>query len=381
VIGERARAAYIHGAPGDELLGMLELPGMTPTNQRLLTFILESDARAVQSAARAFATAEKARRDQENLRSQQLAMLDLLTERRAALEQLTSDIAREIANADPAVREALARLRTEAEAAAGLDWNAFLAAAAGPSAVGLAPSAQAVIAVRTALAQVGDPYVYAATGPDTFDCSGLTVYSYRAAGVSLPRVSRDQYAAGAKVALTALLPGDLLYWATDVTNPRTIHHVGMYVGEGRVVHAPRTGDVVRVVPVWRKGLIGATRPSGAVPGDARAVGLPVPPISPAPVPFVPAQPVAPPPAAAAPTPPAPAAPPPAASPPPTTTAPPPAPDPSQPTTSSPPPAPSPPPPPTTTPTPTPSATTSTPTPTETATTTPAPVSATETSSP
>jgi cell wall-associated NlpC family hydrolase len=64
------------------------------------------------------------------------------------------------------------------------------------------------------------------------------MYSYRIAGVSLPRVSRDQYRLGSKAPLTALLPGDLLFWAHNTADPATVHHVAMYVGSGRVVHAP-----------------------------------------------------------------------------------------------------------------------------------------------
>jgi len=74
------------------------------------------------------------------------------------------------------------------------------------------------------------------------------------------------------VALTELLPGDLLFWASDVSDPTTIHHMGMYIGQGLIVHAPRTGDVVRIAPVWQDGLIGAVRPVPAQQpkGDAPA---------------------------------------------------------------------------------------------------------------
>jgi peptidoglycan DL-endopeptidase CwlO len=144
-------------------------------------------------------------------------------------------------------------------------------------------------AVRWALAQLGDPYRWGATGPDTFDCSGLTSSAYRAAGVSIPRVSRAQWGAGPHVQLANLLPGDLVFFADNPLDPATIHHVGMYIGNGLMVHAPHTGDVVRVASVWREGYVGATR---IVPGVITP-GLPGPPPT-APPPTSPTPPTPPP---------------------------------------------------------------------------------------
>jgi cell wall-associated NlpC family hydrolase len=103
--------------------------------------------------------------------------------------------------------------------------------------------------------------VWGATGPDAFDCSGLTQWSYAHVGIQLPRVAADQWNAGPHVPLSELEPGDLLFWATDVTNPVTIHHVAMYVGAGLMIAAPHTGDVVKIQPVYMSGYIGATRPA------------------------------------------------------------------------------------------------------------------------
>lgn len=123
-----------------------------------------------------------------------------------------------------------------------------------------APNDIAAGAIATARTRLGDPYVWGATGPDTFDCSGLTQWSYAHVGIQLPRVAADQYNAGAHVALDSLLPGDLLFWATDIHNPATIHHVAMYLGAGMMIAAPHTGDVVKIQPVYLSGYIGATRP-------------------------------------------------------------------------------------------------------------------------
>ncbi|WP_457032220.1 NlpC/P60 family protein [Kitasatospora sp. P5_F3] len=101
----------------------------------------------------------------------------------------------------------------------------------------------AAIAVKTALDQQGDPYKWGATGPDTFDCSGLMVYAYEKAGVSLPRTSQEQGDVGANVGTDwrNALPGDLVVYHSDR------RHVGMYIGNGLVVHAPRAGDVVKTM--------------------------------------------------------------------------------------------------------------------------------------
>lgn len=102
--------------------------------------------------------------------------------------------------------------------------------------------------VAKALGQIGKSYVWGATGPDHFDCSGLMLYSYASVGVSIPRVSRAQYAATLKITRDQLQPGDLVFISDDGT-PQTIHHVMMYIGDGYTVESPRTGDVVKIRPL------------------------------------------------------------------------------------------------------------------------------------
>jgi cell wall-associated NlpC family hydrolase len=124
-----------------------------------------------------------------------------------------------------------------------------------------APTAAGEVALAWALAQVGKPYVWGAAGPDAFDCSGLALRAWAAAGVDLPRVAVDQYAAGAHVPVDDSAPGDLIFFATDPSDPSTIEHVGVSLGDGRMVDAPHTGAFVRVEAVWTDGLVGlATRP-------------------------------------------------------------------------------------------------------------------------
>jgi peptidoglycan DL-endopeptidase CwlO len=115
-------------------------------------------------------------------------------------------------------------------------------------------SGKAGVAVATAKAQLGKPYVWAAGGPDSFDCSGLTMYSWAAAGVSLPHSSSMQMSSGTQVSTSALQPGDLVFYGSPV------HHVAIYVGSGQIIHAPQAGDVVRYASVDVMGIAGATRP-------------------------------------------------------------------------------------------------------------------------
>lgn len=110
-----------------------------------------------------------------------------------------------------------------------------------------APSSAAAIAVKFALAQLGKPYVYATSGPRTFDCSGLTAAAWRAAGKSIPHQSRLQSHLGHSVSKSQLKPGDLVFYYSP------IHHVAIYIGKGLVVSAPQTGDVVKIVPVDHAG--------------------------------------------------------------------------------------------------------------------------------
>lgn len=179
----------------------------------------------------------------------------LLTAQRNALAAATGEVRRLVAARQAALEAASAQAFRDAVAAAGGSFTtgSFSTSTAPPNAI----AAGAIAAARSRL---GDAYVWGATGPTTFDCSGLTQWSYAHVGITLPRVAADQWNAGPHVALDALQPGDLLFWATDVTNPVTIHHVAMYVGDGLMIAAPHTGDVVKVQPVYLDGYIGATRP-------------------------------------------------------------------------------------------------------------------------
>jgi cell wall-associated NlpC family hydrolase len=111
--------------------------------------------------------------------------------------------------------------------------------AAAPPAAIAAPNNTAQIVVNTAMAQLGKPYSWAGAGPSSFDCSGLTLYAFRAAGISLPHFTGAQATMGTPVAQNALQPGDLVFFYG-------LGHVGIYIGNNQVVHAPTAGDVVKV---------------------------------------------------------------------------------------------------------------------------------------
>jgi peptidoglycan DL-endopeptidase CwlO len=114
-------------------------------------------------------------------------------------------------------------------------------------------------AVALAMKELGKPYQWGATGPDSFDCSGLCYYVYGKLGINLPRVSRDMYWAGMHVNRSQLKPGDLVFFSYD-GGPGGIHHVGMYIGDGHFIEAPHSGDVVKISTLGDRGdFIGGTR--------------------------------------------------------------------------------------------------------------------------
>jgi cell wall-associated NlpC family hydrolase len=141
---------------------------------------------------------------------------------------------------------------------------------------GMQASAAALAAVARALSKLGSPYLWGAEGPDRFDCSGLAFWSYKIgpganASLALPRVANDMYHGTPAVPATRfgrgdlLLPGDLVFFATDSSDWHTIYHMGIYIGGGRMVHAPSTGDVVKISPVMWSRFFGATRIYKPVP--------------------------------------------------------------------------------------------------------------------
>ncbi|MEV3992166.1 NlpC/P60 family protein [Streptomyces sp. NPDC049837] len=170
-----------------------------------------------------------------------------LTARQAELGRHKATVRSRIAAAE----KLLARL-TAAQRAA-YDAPSRTAPGTAPRGPVPAPNPRAAQAVSYAYGALGKPYVWGATGPSAFDCSGLTQAAWRSAGVSLPRTTYTQIDAGRRVPRSALAPGDLVFFYSGVS------HVGLYIGDGKMIHAPRPGAPVRIAPIDEMPWAGATR--------------------------------------------------------------------------------------------------------------------------
>lgn len=111
---------------------------------------------------------------------------------------------------------------------------------------------------------LGQPYVWGGTGPQGFDCSGLTGWAYAAAGIALPRTAAQQWLSGPHPSIEQMQPGDLLFWASDPSDMSSIHHVALYLGGDMMISTDHPGDVARVQPIWDEEFVGATRPDPAL---------------------------------------------------------------------------------------------------------------------
>ncbi len=173
------------------------------------------------------------------------------------------------------VAQAEAALGSAVHRAAVLEREAAAArAAAAHVTSGKAPSDAAATAIHWAFQEIGVPYSWGggdengptygfAQGAGTrgFDCSGLTLFAYAHAGIHLDHYSGSQWQQGKRISSRSdLQPGDLMFFAHDISNPSTIHHVTIYIGNGKMIGAPQTGDVVKVSSADRRDFIGATRP-------------------------------------------------------------------------------------------------------------------------
>lgn len=223
-------------------------------------------ARRVEAAAQSVASAALAKQKaataaMSSSRDQILAaaakekkVLSGLQAREAAIVKAAKQQAARLA----ALREA-ARLRAAQQATA-----QAASAISGPVGAVVQPvvsgSGGARVAVEWAYREIGKPYVWAAAGPNSFDCSGLTQYVWGKAGVYLGHYTGDQWNEGAHVTRAQIQPGDLVFFAYNTSQPSTIHHVGIYVGGGMMIDAPYTGANVRKEPAFRSDYIGAVRP-------------------------------------------------------------------------------------------------------------------------
>jgi peptidoglycan DL-endopeptidase CwlO len=283
-LDEQARATYMNGPQW--MLGEL-VGGANPTDamRRIPMQKAALEARA------AIVTDVRIRKDEVDTLNERvaadLAEVQLIHKRqddeRRQVQRLATQLQATLDKIDQQLAGYLEAEAARSEAARRAAWSGYMSGV-GTVQSWLQAGPVARAAVRWALAQLGDPYRWGATGPDRFDCSGLTSSAYRAAGVSIPRVSRAQWGAGPHVQVDRLLPGDLIFYADNPGDPATIHHVGMYIGNGLMVHAPHTGDVVRVASIWRDSYAGATRivPGVVTPGVPGPPPTAPPPTSPTP---------------------------------------------------------------------------------------------------
>lgn len=202
---------------------------------------------------------EQARLDA--LRDDQAATTQALQEDQAAKERLLADYEKKEAEAQAVYdrlnaeeQERLRQLEEERQRAA---EEAEKEATPSPSPsdppVAGDGSDRASQAVSAAMSKVGSSYVFGATGPSSFDCSGLMSYAYKQVGISLPRTSQAQYGAGSAVSKGDLRPGDLVFYYSSLS------HVGMYIGDGKIVHAANPGKGVVVSPLNEMPFVGARR--------------------------------------------------------------------------------------------------------------------------
>ncbi len=206
--------------------------------QQVLQTLIVKQAQLVQAAKDA--AARQAALAQQAALARQASSAAALAQQ-AALDQQAA-LAQQASAAALAQQAALTQQASAAALAATAFQNQPVAVEAPPQTVsntGYSGSA-AQIAVKVAMDQLGKPYVWAAAGPDTFDCSGLTMFAYAHAGISLAHYTGDQFNQGRHVSRGELQPGDLVFFEQN------LGHMGMYIGNGNFIHAPHTGDVVRI---------------------------------------------------------------------------------------------------------------------------------------
>jgi len=226
-------------------------PGLLPAPTNAAPAVVDLTA-ARQNEQQAYAAYTTALTQQESLQSQQSTLQLTFNSENAVLTQLKTQNAATLAAA--AAEQDL------------IDENIGSQLPVGTNVNGQTSSPQALQAIAFAMRQLGKPYVFGAEGPDSYDCSGLVWAAYRSAGVTLPRIARDQQHATTEISIDQLLPGDLVFFSTTSnTDWRQVTHVGIYIGNGKMIEAPMSGENVKIAPVWWSAFFSANRVVAAVP--------------------------------------------------------------------------------------------------------------------
>jgi cell wall-associated NlpC family hydrolase len=231
------QALMVSGSADEFVNRMSTLQMVAGHQNELLTRAADANAAAVAAQAQLQESVAAAQRTFDAVAAQQADLERQIAEYRALHDRLSAEERQAVA---AAAAEAHASGAAHGARASRDERTEPLAAESEPV---VADGAAAQTAVDTAMAQRGKPYVWAAGGPRSFDCSGLTQYAFKAAGIDLPHSSRMQSQMGSAVSRGDLRPGDLVFFYSPVS------HVGIYIGDGQMVHAPTSGDVVKVAPV------------------------------------------------------------------------------------------------------------------------------------
>ncbi|WP_406146514.1 NlpC/P60 family protein [Streptomyces sp. NBC_01012] len=240
---------------------------MTSQQQKAVADFRTQQKEAAAKRAEATKSLETLTESQETLRTSKQQVQTKLTEARSLLSKLTAEEKARLAELErkkkaEAKRKAEELAKQQAAAKKKADEAAKEEAAKEESGTGTggtgsdsgyATKAEKVLSF--ARAQIGKPYVWGATGPSSYDCSGLTQAAWKAAGVDLPRTTWDQVEVGTRVATADLQPGDLVFFYDDIS------HVGIYKGDGMMIHAPKPGANVREESIYYMPIYGSVRPA------------------------------------------------------------------------------------------------------------------------
>jgi cell wall-associated NlpC family hydrolase len=245
---------------------------MTSRQQKAITDFRTQQAKASKKRAEAVRSLETLTTTQTTLRTSKQDVQTKLGEARTLLSKLTAEEKARLAEIErkkeaEAERKARELAKQQAAAKAEADRKAEEAAkeSGGGSGTGTgtgtgtgsdsSATTKAAKVLAFARAQMGKPYVWGATGPASYDCSGLTQAAWKAAGVDIPRTTWDQVKIGTRVATADLRPGDLVFFYDDIS------HVGIYKGDGMMIHAPKPGANVREESIYYMPIYGSVRPA------------------------------------------------------------------------------------------------------------------------
>ena len=248
-IAARAAVAYVQG-PATDVASLLAAGDPTDALERaqLLDLLATRDAEQVLAARVIERSAQDREADLAAVERKQAAILDQMAERKAEIEQLVAQTEQTLAQLRAAERRRAA--------AANRPTTAPSADSSFPTPPPKAVSGNVGAVIRYAYAQLGKPYQWGATGPGSFDCSGLTLMAWAQAGVSLPHSSRAQIGIGRQVTRSELQPGDLIFRYSPIS------HVSLYVGNGQQISATHTGSTVKLQSAFQGEIVGFSRPTG-----------------------------------------------------------------------------------------------------------------------